>query len=206
MATVAQMVWNLMIFCQCLFVYCQKDNILRAVTPSWAASRIIKLSQEPGARSQEQGSEFTTVDNVHKSCVTFYCFPEMKRRVKVTDSRGIKIQGQKQSTENRIQELSIHIIYIYIWRERWRVAGGRGWIRSEFMQTAWKFTTIFMKPSGRPWTQLEQLYDSNTPEYPARKLEQKSGKEGLLGGDDRPRLGQKWMKWGLWRPVLQKKD
>jgi len=42
------------------------------------------------------------------------------------------------------------------------------------MQTAWEFTTIFMKPNGRPWTQLEQLYDSNTPEYPVAKLEQEN--------------------------------
>jgi len=47
-------------------------------------------------------------------------------------------------------------------------------IRTKFMQTAWEFTTIFMKPNGRPWTQLEQLYDSNTPEYPVGKLEQEN--------------------------------
>lgn len=126
---------SLPLFLAVSFSWWEQDNILRSRSPSWAASRIIKLSQER--------KEFTTVDNVYESCVTFYSCPEMKRRVKVTDRR---IWGWG---------------CMFIWGVGfWGIRSSSG-IHTKFMQTAWEFTTIFMKPSGCPWTELEQLYDSN---------------------------------------------
>lgn len=99
----------------------------------------------------------------------------MKRRVKVTDRGDGNGKWEMWNGNGCGCGCACGGYYIYYTHEGIIGILSRLRMRAEFMQTASKFTTIFMKPSGPrcPWTQLEQLYDGNTPEYPARKLEHK---------------------------------